>query len=62
MLLNLKIMNIVIWVSKSLYKMLIALMLIDLMKIDPMTTWYEILIIMCFATSVFSSIPFSDKK
>ena len=55
-------MDTIIWISKSLYKMLIVLMLIDLMKIDPNTPWYKILIILCFAAAVFSSIPFSTKK
>ena len=55
-------MDNLIWVSKSLYKMLIVLMLIELMKLDASTTWYSILIILSFALSVFSSIPFSNKQ
>ena len=55
-------MNILIWANKSLYKMLIALMLIELLKIDPSTIWYKILVILSFAASVFSSIPYSNKE
>jgi len=54
-------MDTVIWASKSLYKMIIALILIEIMGIDPNTAWYDILIISTFAASVFSSLPQNTK-
>lgn len=50
-------MNTIIWASKSLYKMLIILMLLELMQL-PKDWWYDTLIIGGFACSVFSSIPY----
>jgi len=41
--------------------MLIALMLVELMDLGPNTAWYKIVVILCFAASVFSSIPYKNK-
>jgi len=51
-------MNTLIWATKSLYKMLIILMLLELMQL-PQDWWYDTLMIGGFAASVFSSIPYS---
>lgn len=54
-------MNAIIWAAKSLYKMIIILMLVELMRL-PQGMGYDALIIGAFACSVFSSIPYSESK
>ena len=54
-------MNTIIWISKSFYKMLVILMLVEIMDLKQ-DWWYDTIIILGFIVSVFSSIPFSKDK
>lgn len=53
-------MNTIIWMSKSFYKMLIILILIEIMDLKQ-DWWYDTIIILGFVVSIFSSLPFNRK-
>ena len=50
-------MDVVIWISKSLYKMLIIFMLVELMNL-PNDFWTDVIIMLGVITAMFSSIPY----
>ena len=54
-------MDAIIWASKSFYKMLIIVMLVEIMNLK-VDWWYHTILLTGFAASLFSSIPYSNKK
>lgn len=54
-------MNTLIWASKSIYKMLIIFMLMEIIHIKQ-DWWYDTVLIVGVMVSILSSIPYSGKK
>lgn len=50
-------MDIVIWAAKSLYKMIIVILLLELAEFGETT--YDMVLMLSMVAAVFSSIPFS---
>lgn len=53
-------MDIIVWISKSLYKAFILIFLLELLKL-PHDGFYNFIEIFGFASAVFSSIPYSNQ-
>lgn len=53
-------MDIIVWISKSLYKTLILFILVYLLKL-PHDGVYDFIICFGFSVSVFSSMPYSNQ-